>query len=182
MGHLWFHTFHFPLCVTVINILLTQNTRLQWFTWTNYMYCTAQGFPYLQDTLSLLLSLCFLTVPHLPTHNIAKVFFFSSFSIQLGHKLLLIQSPYPILSKPPSPHRHPGHQAHCSPCLSSFLTLGLILSHTGTAHPYHCRPVGRESIVFMWENEWKDRMERNAEERKEKTEKEHQKMAKTKSQ
>lgn len=153
----------------------------QWFTWTNYMYCTAQGFPYLQDTLSLLLSLCFLTVPHLPTHNIAKVFF-SSFSIQLGHKLLLIQSPYPILSKPPSPHRHPGHQAHCSPCLSSFLTLGLILSHTGTAHPYHCRPVGRESIVFMWENEWKDRMGRNAEERKEKTEKEHQKMAKTKSQ
>lgn len=149
MGHLWFHTFHLPLCVTVINILLTQNTRLHSDS-RELITCTAQhkGF----HTSRTHCPCYFLSVSsQYPTYppTILQKYFFSSFSIQLGHKLLLIQSPYPILSKPPSPHRHPGHQAHCSPCLSSFLTLGLILSHTGTAHPYHCRPVGRESIVFM---------------------------------
>lgn len=46
MGHLWLHTFHLPLCVTVINILLTQNTRPRWFTGANYtMYRTSVSLP-----------------------------------------------------------------------------------------------------------------------------------------
>lgn len=57
MGHLWFHVFHFPLCVTVINILLTQNTGPQWFTWANYIvYCTSVSIPRGQRSAFLSLS------------------------------------------------------------------------------------------------------------------------------
>lgn len=129
MGHLWFHTFHLPLCVTVINILLTQNTRLHWFTWTNYMYCTAQVFPYLQDTLSLLLSLCFLTVPHLPTHNIAKVFFFFLF-YPAGSQALT--NPIPLSNSEQTPF--PTQTSRPS---GTLLALSLLLPHPGSHSVSH---------------------------------------------
>lgn len=158
MGHLWFHTFHLPLCVTVINILLTQNTRPQWFTWANYKY-------FHTSRTKCPCSFFSLSHSHILPHNLSpllltnsqKVFFF--FSIQLGLKLFLIQSPYPIFSTPPSRQTSLSHQAPCSPRLPSFLTLGLVPSRSGTAHPYQCRPVGRNPAVFIWEREERGRKE-----------------------
>ena len=88
MGHLWLHTFHLPLCVTVINILLTENTRPRWFTGANYtMYLISVSLPAGQTVpvpfslpLSLSLSLCLpltssLTIFPLLLTNSQKYFF-----------------------------------------------------------------------------------------------------------
>lgn len=71
MGHLWFHTFHLPLCVTVINILLTQNTRPQWFTWANYKYFHTSRTKCPCSFLSLSHS-------HILSHNLSPLFLTNS--------------------------------------------------------------------------------------------------------
>lgn len=147
MGHLWLHTFHLPLCVTVINILLTQNTRPQWFTWANYKCfhtsrtkcaCSFLSHPPSQSLPSL-------------THQQSESFFLFH---PAGSQALPNPIPLSNFFQTPFPRQTSlSHQAPCSPRLPSFLTLGLVPSRSGTAHPYQCRPVGRNPAVFIWERE-----------------------------
>lgn len=137
MGHLWFHTFHLPLSMTVINILHTQNTRLQWFTWANYTYCTSVSIP-AGHTVPVTVSLSHLSSQY-PTHPPTILQKYFSSSIQLGQKLVLIQSPCPILSNPPFPHsdipaiRRTAHPVSrpSSPRVWVCLTAELLLPFSG---------------------------------------------------
>lgn len=184
MGHLWFHTFHLPLCVTVINILLTQNTRLQWFTWANYTVShTSVSIPP-GRTVPEPFSLCLtssLTISS-PSYSLAESFFFS-FPSSWVWKLFLIQSPYPILCRP-LPHtdipRPPGALLTLSPflpnpgsCTISLWNRSSLSVQTCWQEPYSVsmrERIGREGRREVYRG-----MEREIE-------REHQKKPKTKSQ
>lgn len=101
MGHLWFHTFHLPLCVTVINILLIQNTRTQGFTWANYSVCGGTRVSIPPGQIVLVPFLLTLT-SSLTIYLLTVLFFF--FSIQLGLKLFL--NPIPLSNSLQTPFSH----------------------------------------------------------------------------
>lgn len=103
LGVIFGFTHFICYCVTVINNLLTQNTKLQWFTWANYTmyYCMSVSRPSGQSvSVHLWLSHSHI-LPYTPTAK-KGLFFFPA--IQLGLKLFLIQSPSPIHCKPSSLH------------------------------------------------------------------------------
>lgn len=183
MGHLWFHTFHLPLCVTVINILLTQNTRPQWFTWAYYtVYRTSVSGQTVPVPFPLCLTLTSSLAISPPSYWLtATTYFFFPFpSIQLGLKLFLIQSPYPIPRRP-LPHtgkpRPPDALLTLSPflpnpgsCTISQWNRSSLSVQTCWQEPYS---------VYMRERErWGREERRDGKE----TEKEHQEKPKTKSQ
>lgn len=97
MGHLWFHTFHLPLCATVTNSPLDQrNTRERWFTWANYtMCCTSISLPSGQ-TVSIL----FTSTSSISFSNCSNSVDLFIPPIHLDLTLSLIQSPH--LSTSPS--------------------------------------------------------------------------------
>lgn len=67
VGHLWFHALHFPWCVTVINILLAQNTRAQWFTCVNCAVYLARASLPPGQAVPFSLSV---SRPHLPSQSL----------------------------------------------------------------------------------------------------------------